>query len=83
MINVNSCKILFSCGEGDETFHTILSLGADKQEHGLLQKRSVVSVLVSNIEDSPSSLHTHKHCVQYPTRLSVVLLGAQRYILFA
>lgn len=49
----------------------------------LLQKRSVASVSNINQPPPPTCACTHKSHVQYPTRLSVVLLRAQRYILLA
>lgn len=49
----------------------------------LLQKRSVASVSNINQPPPPTCACTHKPRVQYPTRLSVVLLRAQRYILLA
>lgn len=83
MINISSCKIDFLCHEGDEAFHTGLSFGADSWENTLLQKRSVASVSNINRPPPPTCACTHKPRVQYPTRLSVVLLRAQRYILLA
>lgn len=59
----------------DVKSHTILSLGADNAE--------VVRVVVTLRGLPLLPAHTHKPCVQYPARLSAVLLRARRSILVA